>query len=61
VAIADGHFKGYLPSVQGQKHSGSTSLSDITQDSYRFEQSFSDDGGTTWEPHFVATLTREKE
>jgi hypothetical protein len=23
------------------------------------EQSFSDDGGKTWEPNFVATLTRE--
>lgn len=34
--------------------------SDITPDSHHFEQSFSDDGGKTWEPNFVATLTREK-
>jgi hypothetical protein len=25
------------------------------------EQSFSDDGGKTWEPNFVADLTRESE
>jgi hypothetical protein len=34
--------------------------SDITPDSHHFEQSFSEDGGKTWEPNFVATLTREK-
>jgi hypothetical protein len=28
-------------------------------DTHRFEQSFSDDGGKTWEPNFVAELTRE--
>lgn len=33
--------------------------SDITPTSHRFEQSFSDDGGKTWEPNFKATLTRE--
>jgi hypothetical protein len=34
--------------------------SEIKADSHRFEQAFSDDGGKTWEPNFVATLTREK-
>jgi hypothetical protein len=34
--------------------------SDITPDSHRFEQSFSQDGGKTWEPNFIAILTREK-
>src|SRR5690242_3808214 len=35
--------------------------SDITPKSHHVEQSFSDDGGKTWEPNFVATLTRDKE
>jgi hypothetical protein len=34
--------------------------SDITPDSHHVEQSFSDNGGRTWEPNFVATLTREE-
>ena len=34
--------------------------SDITQDSHKFEQAFSQDGGKTWETNFVAVLTREK-
>ncbi|MFC5490716.1 hypothetical protein [Dokdonella soli] len=34
--------------------------SDITPNSHRFEQSFSDDGGKTWETNFVAIKTREK-
>jgi len=33
--------------------------SDITPNSYHFEQAFSDDGGKTWEPNWVASLTRE--
>jgi hypothetical protein len=33
--------------------------SDITPTSHHFEQSFSDDGGKTWEKNFVATLTRD--
>jgi len=32
---------------------------DITPDAHRFEQAFSTDGGKTWEPNFVATLTRK--
>jgi len=34
---------------------------DITPNSCRFEQSFSDDGGNTWELNWVATDTRVKE
>jgi hypothetical protein len=33
--------------------------SDITANSHRFEISFSDDGGKTWEPNFIADLTRD--
>ena len=33
--------------------------SNITPNSHQFEQSFSDDGGKTWEPNFFATLTRK--
>lgn len=32
----------------------------MATDSHRFEQSFSDDNGKTWQPNFVANLTRIK-
>ena len=32
--------------------------SDITPNSCRFEQAFSDDGGKTWEANWIATFTR---
>lgn len=35
-------------------------ISDITGDSCRFEQSFSDDGGKTWEVNWIAIDTRIK-
>jgi hypothetical protein len=36
-------------------------ISDITPNSCRFEQAFSDDGGKTWEVNWIATDTRIKE
>lgn len=36
-------------------------ISDITPQSCRFEQSFSDDGGQTWEVNWIATDTRVKD
>ena len=32
--------------------------SDITPDAHRFEQAYSDDGGRSWAPSFIAELTR---
>ena len=46
--------------VHGRAALARTVWSDITPDSYHFEEAFSDDGGKTWEPSFVAVLTREK-
>jgi hypothetical protein len=36
-------------------------ISDITPTSVRFEQSFSEDGGKTWEVNWIATDTRVKD
>jgi hypothetical protein len=61
-----GEFKNGRGEFYGQeKYNGRTILvrfvwSDITADSYHVEQSYSDDGGKTWEPNFAANLTREK-
>jgi len=33
--------------------------SDIKPDSHHFEESYSDDGGKTWAPAFIANLTRQ--
>lgn len=34
-------------------------FSDLTQNTFRGEQSFSPDGGKTWEPNWISTFTRE--
>jgi hypothetical protein len=36
-------------------------ITEITPDSCRFEQAFSEDGGKTWEVNWIATDTRVKE
>lgn len=34
--------------------------SDITPDSHHYEESYSQDGGRTWQPAFIANLTRQE-
>lgn len=59
-----GAFKDGRGELFGQElYAGRTILvravwSEIKPNSHHFEQSFSEDGGKTWEPNFVATLTR---
>ena len=36
-------------------------FSDITTNSFQIEQAFSDDGGKTWEPNWIAKFSRVKE
>ena len=36
-------------------------FSDLTPRSFRLEQSFSNDGGKTWEPNWIATFARQAE
>ena len=35
-------------------------ITKVSNDVYRFEQSFSDDGGKTWEVNWIAVDTRSK-
>lgn len=62
-----GEFKNGRGELFGQESfNGRTVLvrfvwSDITPDTHHVEQSYSDDGGKTWEPNFIVTLTREVE
>ena len=53
-----GEFYSVEPAVQGRSVLVRQVWSDITPTSHSFEQAFSNDGGKTWEPNFVATLTR---
>jgi len=62
-----GEFKDGRGEFFGQDSLGSRAIlvrfviSPLTPDSIRFEQSFSDDGGKTWEVNWIATDTRLKE
>lgn len=62
-----GEFKNGRGELFGQQSSNGRTifvrlvLSDITPNSHHLEQSYSDDGGKTWQPNFVATMTRDEE
>jgi hypothetical protein len=45
----------------GRTISTRNGFSEITKDSSRFEQAFSDDGGKTWETNWIMTFTRVKD
>lgn len=53
-----GEFYSVEPAQQGRSVLVRQVWSDITPTSHSFEQAFSNDGGKTWEPNFVAKLTR---
>lgn len=52
-----GEFYG-LESLDGRAILVRFVISDVTADSARFEQAFSDDGGRTWETNWIAVDTR---
>jgi hypothetical protein len=62
-----GEFKNGRGEFYGQQTYNGRSIlvrfvwSDITADSYHVEQSYSPDGGKTWEPNLLVNLTRDKE
>jgi hypothetical protein len=62
-----GEFKNGRGEFYGQETFGGRAvlvrfvISDITPESCRFEQAFSEDGGKTWEVNWIATDTRMKE
>ena len=51
--LSEDTFKGRTILVRGV-------WSDITPDSHQYAESYSQDGGRTWAPAFIAHLTREK-
>lgn len=62
-----GEFKNGRGELYGQDILNGRSIlvrgvwSDITPDAHQYEESFSDDGGKTWETHFIGTLTRQRD
>jgi hypothetical protein len=58
----DGHGEFFdTEPINGRSILVRNTWSDITPDSCRFEQSFSADGGKTWEVNWIATDTRVKD